>query len=177
MSKQDSVRVINTDSTKIKSLMDALSSKDGVIRLKARKSLVLLGKPVVPTLSKTLINSQVKQVRWEAAKTLGTIGDPRAIPSLVNTLNDSDSDIAWLAAEALVKFKKIAWLPILRLLVKSGADSAELRQRAHHVFRNQRKEGFNDLLVMLRTALQSSTVPELTMTAAHNIIKRMKIQF
>jgi HEAT repeat protein len=157
--------------------MDALSSKDGVIRLKARKSLVLLGKPAVPTLSKTLLNSQVKQVRWEAAKTLGAIGDARAIPSLVHTLKDADSDIAWLAAEALEKFKKIAWLPLLRLLVKSGADSAELRQRAHHVFRDQRKDGFNDLLVTLRTALKSSTVPELTTVAAHNIIKRMKLHF
>ena len=34
-----------------------------------------LGKPAVPSLIRTLQNSKEDHVRWEAAKTLGAIGD------------------------------------------------------------------------------------------------------
>jgi HEAT repeat protein len=103
--------------TNLESLMDLLASKNGATRLKARKSLVALGKPAVPSLNRTLQNSKEDHVRWEAAKTLGAIGDIRAIPSLVKALEDNNSDVTWLVAEALRKFKKIAWPPLLRALM------------------------------------------------------------
>jgi HEAT repeat protein len=158
----------------IGSLIDMLASKDGPTRQKARKTLVALGKPAVSSLNSTLQNSRLDHVRWEAAKALGAIGDTRAIPRLVKALEDSDHDVAWLAAEALRKFKKAAWPPLLRVLIKSGSDSGSLRQGAHHVFRNQNEVGFNDLLVSLTKALESSTVPELATVAAFDILKRMK---
>jgi HEAT repeat protein len=116
----------------------------------------------------------VDHIRWEAAKTLGAIGDTRAIPSLVKALEDSDSDVTWLAAEALRNFKKVAWPQLLRALIKSKPDSVLLRQGAHHVFRNQKEDGFNDLLATLRTALESSSASESTPFAASNILKRLK---
>ena len=142
--------------TNLESLMDLLASKNGATRQKARKSLVAMGKPAVSSLTRILQNSRVDQIRWEAAKTLGAIGDTRAIPSLVKALEDSDSDVTWLAAEALRNFKKVAWPQLLRALIKSKPDSVLLRQGAHHVFRNQKEDGFNDLLATLRTALESS---------------------
>ena len=60
------------------------------------------------------------------------------------------------------------------VLIKSGSDSGSLRQGAHHIFRNQSEVGFNDLLVSLTRALESSTVPELATVAAYDILKRMK---
>jgi HEAT repeat protein len=153
--------------------MDLLTSKNAATRMKARKSLVALGKPAVSSLTRTLQNSKQDHVRWEAAKTLGTIGDSRAIPSLVKALEDSDQDVVWLAAEALSKFKKIAWPQLLRTLVKSKPDSVLLRQGAHHVLRKQKEDGFNDLLATLRTTLESSTASESTPFAASNILKRM----
>jgi HEAT repeat protein len=158
----------------LESLMDMLASEDGVMRQKARKSLVALGKPAVSSLTQALQNSKSDHLRWEAAKTLGAISDARAIPPLVKALQDSDRDVAWLAAEALRKFKKAAWPPLLRALVKSRSDSVTLRQGAHHVLRNQKEAGFNDLLATLQKDLEFSTISGPARMAAYDILKRMK---
>ena len=136
--------------------------------------MVALGRPAVASLTQALQNSKLDHVRWEAAKALGAIGDTKAISPLVKVLEDSDPDVAWLAAEALRQFKKAAWPPLLRLLIKRGSDSALLRQRAHHVLRSQKENGFDDLLASLREDLESSTVQESTPVAAYAILKRMK---
>ncbi len=107
MSKQLSVSKQGRVDMDLDSLMKMLSNNDGMTRKKARKTLVALGKPAVPFLTRTLRNSKLDHLRWEAAKALGSIGDARAIPSLVKSLEDSDQDVAWLAAEALIKFKKV----------------------------------------------------------------------
>jgi HEAT repeat protein len=168
MSKQ------KTTDTNIESLIDMLTSKNSTIRRKARKLLVTLGKPAVPSLSRVLRNSKVSHFRWEAAKTLGAIGDIRAIPSLVKALEDSDIDVTWLAAEGLRKFKKAAWPKLLRALIKSGEDSVLLRHGAHHVLLHQKADGFNDLLKTLTKALESNSAQESTTIAAYDILKRMK---
>jgi HEAT repeat protein len=157
--------------TNLESLMNLLTSKNGATRMKARKSLVALGKLAVPSLNRTLQYSKEDHVRWEAAKTLGAIGDVRSIPALVSALEDSDQGVVWLSAEALRKFKKIAWPQLMRALVKSKPDSVLLRQGAHHVLRNQKEAGFNDLLSTLRIALESSTASESTPFAASHILK------
>ena len=168
MSKQKMI------TTKIESLIDMLASKNSTIRRNARKSLVALGKPAVPSLNRTLQKSKINHVRWEAAKTLGAIGDARAIPSLVKALEDSDIDVIWLAAEGLRKFKKAAWPKLLRALVKSGEDSVLLRHGVHHVLKNQKEYGFNDLLKALNKALESNSAQETTTIAAYDILKRLK---
>ncbi len=158
----------------IKMLMDTLKSENGANRQKARKSLVALGKPAVSSLTRALRNSKLDQVRREAVQALGAIGDPRAIPPLVSVLEDSDPDVAWLAADVLRKFKKEAWPPLLRALLKSGSESVSLRQGAHHIFRNQRENGFDDLLAILVEDLGSSIVQESTPVAAYDMLRRMK---
>ena len=162
--------------TNLESLINLLTSKNASTRMKARKSLVALGKPAVPSLTRTLQNSKEDHVRWEAAKTLGAIGDVRSIPALVSALEDSDQDVVWLAAEALRKFKKIAWPYLMRALVKSKPDSVLLRQGAHHVLRKQKEDGFNDLLTIRIKTLESNTASVSTPFAASNILKRMKIK-
>ncbi|RPI04903.1 MAG: HEAT repeat domain-containing protein [Ignavibacteriae bacterium] len=160
--------------TNLESWIHLLESKNGVARLKARTSLVALGRSSVPSLIRVLQNSKQDHVRWEAAKTLGAIGDVRSIPALVSALEDSDQGVVWLAAEALRKFKKIAWPQLMRALVNSKPDSVLLRHGAHHVLRNQKEAGFNDLLSTLRIALESSTSSESTPFAASHILKRVK---
>jgi roadblock/LC7 domain-containing protein len=151
-----------------------LASKDGMIRQRARRSLVVLGKPAVSPLTRDLQTSPSDQVRWEAAKALGAICDARSIPALIKALADSDYDVAWLAAEALIKFKKTAWAPLLRALTKGGPYSGLLRQGAHHVFVNQKEDGFNDLLKVLSKALEPAAAPESAMGAAYEVLKRLK---
>jgi|CZKP01.1.fsa_nt_gi HEAT repeat protein len=176
MKKLASVSKQKLTGTNLESLMEMLASKDGVTRTKARKSLVALGKPAVPYLTRILRNSKLDHLRWEAAKILGTIGDAKAIPPLVKALEDSDQDVAWLAAIALKKFKKAAWPTLLRVLIRRRSDSVLLRKGAHHVLRNQKEDGFNDLLATLTKALESDTVPESTAIAAYDILKQMKVK-
>jgi HEAT repeat protein len=162
--------------TNLESLIEMLANEDGIIRQRARESLVVLGRPAVTSLNQALKNSKLDQVRWEAAKALGEIVDARSIPALVKALEDSNSDVAWLAAEALSKFKKTAWSPLLRALLKNGLNSDLLRQGAHHVLLNQKEDGFNDLLAILMNALESNADQELTPLAASDILKRMKVK-
>lgn len=158
----------------IESFMESLRSRDGATREMARKSLVSVGKPAVLSLTRALQNSGSDQFRWEAAKTLGEIGDSSGIPVLVSALEDRNHDVAWLAAEALKKFRKNAWLPLLRAVVKKGSDSVLLRQGAHHVLRDQNEAGFGNLIKSLVKALESGSVRESSAIAAHGILKRMK---
>ncbi len=162
--------------TNIEALMDMLASKDGVIRQKAREALVAQGKPAVSSLIQALQNSRLDQVRWEAAKALGSINDTRSLPSLVKALEDSNHDVAWLAADALKTYRMAAWPPLLQALIRSGSDPVELRKGAHHVLVDQKEDGFNDLLATLLKALESSSAPESSSVAAHEILKRMNVK-
>ena len=160
----------------LNSLMKMLANKNGVTREKARKSLVTIGKPAVLSLTRALLNPKSEQLRWEAAKTLGSIDDTRAIPSLLKALEDSNHDVAWLAALALKRYKKTAWPQLLNLLTKNKKDSTLLRLGAHHILLDQKEAGFNELLTVLKKSLEPGTSPELTTLAAHNMINRMKVK-
>jgi hypothetical protein len=170
MNKQD---LIAPDLT---SLMGLLASEDGMTRLKARKALVVLGKQAVPPLVHALQNAKVDQVRWEAAKTLAAIGkngDASSIPALVAALEDSDYGVTWFAAEALRKFKKAAWPPLLRKFVADGLESVLLCRGVRHVLLRQKEKGFEDLLATLQKALANDAVPESATVAAYEILKRL----
>ena len=156
------------------SLVLLLENEDEKVRTRARKSLVILGKKSVLPLSLVLENSKTYKARWEAAKALSEISDLKSIPILVKALEDPESDVAWLAAKTLEKFRKAAWPELLRALVNHGSESVLLQHGAHHILRKQKAEGFNDLLDILRTALETGSVPETISPAANNILERMK---
>lgn len=156
------------------SLVNLLGSDDEKVRTKARKSLVNIGKQAVPSLSVVLENSKIYKARWEAAKALSEIGDIKSIPTLVKALEDPETDVAWLAAKALEKFKKAAWPVLLRTLVEHGSKSVSLQHGAHHILRKQKVEGYNDLLDILRTSLETGSATESISPAAYNILERMK---
>ncbi|RPI02967.1 MAG: HEAT repeat domain-containing protein [Ignavibacteriae bacterium] len=160
--------------TNLEYLIRMLASKNGTTRQNARHSLVAIGKPVISALTETLTNSKVDHIRWEAVKTIGAIGDASAIPALVQALEDTDPDVAWLAIEALRKLETAAWPVLLRIVIKRGKEDVLMRQRISHVFRNQEEEGYNDLLAALRKSLKSGTVPATAAVAAYDILKRMK---
>jgi HEAT repeat protein len=112
-------------------LMAALSNKNGLQRQRARLALVEMGKSAVPHLIEALKDDH-QQVRWEAAKALGSINDPNAAPALVEALMDESSEVRWLAAEALIALREQAVAPLLLALEKQFK-SVWLRQGAHHV--------------------------------------------
>jgi HEAT repeat protein len=156
--------------------MKLLESEDVKVRTRARKSLVTIGKQAVSSLSLVLENSKIYKARWEAAKALNEIGDMKSIPTLVKALEDPESDVAWLAAKTLEKFRKAAWPELLRVLVDHGSKSTLLQHGAHHILRKQKVEGYNDLLELLRTSLEPGSVSESIPPAAYQIQERMKKQ-
>ena len=155
-------------------LMENLGNKDGMLRQRSRLSLVAMGAAAVPPLILALQNSTADQVRWEAAKALGDIGDARAIPALVQALEDEDSDVVWLAAEGLNAFGMAAWPTLLKALINEGTESVILRQGAHHVLHDQKQKGYDDLLAILISALDLDELPDSASRAASDILNRMR---
>ena len=133
-------------------LLKALHSKDGEERRRARLSLVSLGSEAVDPLIELLPDPD-HEVRWEAAKALGEIADPRAAPGLVVTLEDAGFDIRWLAAEGLIALGKAGLEPLLETLLKK-ADSVYLREGAHHVMYDLSHRGLKDPLAPAMAALE-----------------------
>lgn len=153
--------------------MKALESPDGMLRQSAREGLVALGGHAVGPLARALGNAREKQVRWEAAKALGAMNDARAIPALVRALEDDDSDVIWLAAEALSQFGSAAWPALLTALIAEGTESAILRKGMHHVFANQKESGKGGVLAPLQSALEAGALPEAAPLAASELLKRL----
>ncbi len=151
--------------------MKALESDDGMLRQSAREALVAMGGKAVGPLARALGNAKSKQVRWEAAKALGAIGNTNAIPALVRALEDSDSDVTWLAAEALSAFGQEAWPALLKALMVEGTESVILRRGAHHVFANQPESRGEGALAVLQAALEVDALPEGAPMAAGELLK------
>jgi HEAT repeat protein len=61
---------VASDPDTINELIATLGDHNGLVRQRARYSLVAIGKPAVPALIETL-TSPNSHLRWEAAKTLG----------------------------------------------------------------------------------------------------------
>ena len=74
-------------------------------------------------------------VRWEAAKALRDIADPRSAPALVKALRDRRFGVRWLASDALIGLGDASLPALLNGLVHEG-DSLLLREGAHHVLRD-----------------------------------------
>ena len=122
-------------------LIAALNSENGGERQQARQALIDLGRPAVPALIEMLEKSPVQHARWEAAKALGEIADPRAAPVLARTLEDREFDLRWLAAKGLIAIGPMA-LPPLLLALEHKANLVVLREGAHHVLSSLAKQGY-----------------------------------
>jgi HEAT repeat protein len=102
-----------------------------MLRQSARRALIVIGRPAVPSLIQSL-SSKNKNVRWESAKALEEIGDPSAAQALVARLKQDNFGIRWIAAESLIKFGRDGLRPLLLGLLENP-DSGFLRDGAHHV--------------------------------------------
>jgi HEAT repeat protein len=145
---------------KIAALVAQLASKDGMQREEAREQLAGIGRPAVRPLIAALEDRR-ETVRWEAAKTLGMIGNRRAAPHLVKTLEDEEFDVRWVAAEALVAIGRASLPPLLLALV-ARSSSVPLREGAHHVLRRMRLESEHDaaLIDPVLSALEQPYDPQ-----------------
>ena len=67
-------------------------------------------------------------------KALVDLVEPSAAPALVERLEDEDSGVRWLAAEALIAMERHG-LPALLAALEHSPGSHRLREGAHHVIR------------------------------------------
>ena len=163
----------NENATRLAALAAMLNDKDGLVRQKARLQLAEAGEAAVPPLTKVLREAPSKNARWGAAKALGEILHPGAIPALLDALEDRDSDVAWLAAVALNKLGQDAWKPVLQRLIERGVDSVAVRAGVHHIFAGQKFKGYEELFATLMRGLEFGELDEAGAMAAAEIQKRM----
>ena len=93
------------------------------------EALEKIGEPAVEPLIQALGNPE-EGVRWEAAKALGMICDPRAVKSLIQALRDPNREGRWLAAGAREKIGQPAVESLIQAL---GDPDEEVRQEAAQV--------------------------------------------
>ncbi len=156
----------------IKSLISDLANKDGLIRMNARQKLVEKGSSSIDYLAE-LLESPKDIQRWEAVKALGQIGDPVAIPLLINALEDDDSDVRWLAAEGLIQFGTDSLKPILEELM-DRYHSVFLREGAHHVIHNLGLARIKNQIDPLLAALKDEEMIDEIPLLSENILKSLE---
>jgi hypothetical protein len=147
----------------IRSLIADLASKDGIVRVKARRQLVSYRARSVTLLIETL-SSENDWARWEAAKALSQIGNPASIQALLKALSDRRFEVRWLAAEGLIRIGRKAIVPLLESLVKHS-DSYWLCEGIHHVLHDMNRGKFDKVLRPVLVALEG-TEPSLEVPLA-----------
>ena len=144
-------------------LMANLASKDGLERVRARKTLVLIGEPAVGHLVKALEDKQ-EWVRWEAAKTLSQIGSPAATQALIAALEDKMFDVRWLSAEGLIAIGKEVLVPMFHALV-NRPDSSWLREGVHRVLHGIEDKEFKAIIAPVIASLEGTNPIEVPLAA------------
>ena len=90
------------DPDAITTLIQALSLPDRLMARLAADALIATGEESVPALIEVMQNNS-QPARLEAARALGEIGDPRAIPVLFKALDDDSAILEHWAGEGLEK--------------------------------------------------------------------------
>jgi HEAT repeat protein len=147
----------HADAGTINTLVADLGSKDGLVRVRARRALVTIGARAVAPLAEALTNKD-EWKRWEAAKALGQIGDSEATGALIRALEDEMFDVRWLAAEGLVAIGNKAVVPLLKALIYNPK-ALWLREGAHHVLHGINLGNLEETLLPVRNALEDVEAP------------------
>ena len=148
----------------------SIDEKNVTRKIKARKSLVSMGRKVIPHMHK-LLSSQKLLLRMEAAKIVEQIADYKSIPSLIQLLDDNEFDIRWIAATGLIKIGRRSIIPLLKA-VRDGKSSYFLNMGVHHVLTELLNEGEKQKLEQLMKCLENEhTLREVAPTEASKALK------
>jgi len=156
----------------VDTLVADLGSQNGLERVRARKSLISIGGQAVEALSESL-TSKKRWVRWEAAKTLGQIGNAKAAAALITALEDKLFDVRWLAAEGLITIGPEALAPLLTAL-KKHPESRWLQEGVHHVLHDIDGRDLKGILHPVIIALEGFEPSVEVPLAIELVLKAMK---
>lgn len=157
------------ESERVRTLISLLSEKDGMKRQGAREALVAIGEHAVEPL-KGILGGRTNPARWEAAKALAEIGSESSTNLLVSSLEDDDSDIAWLAAEGLISIGVPSLGPLMQRLL-ANPDSHRLRDGAHHVLHDLRNAKIHATVKPLIKSFLSKCSSEEVELAANQVLR------
>ena len=116
----------------IEQLIEDLRSSDGMVRQRARQSLVLKGEEAVDDLIQAF-KEKKEPIHFEASKALSQIGSKKTIQTFIDALEDEEFSIRWIAAEGLIAIREDIIKPLLELL-EHHSDSLQICEGVHHVF-------------------------------------------
>jgi len=98
----DSVARVMAETWGIDAVLPSLFEAEPSIRASVAKLLGDIGDAAVaPDLIEVLEYDDDDRARWEAAWSLGRIGDEQAIPALIDALNDTSEDVRWFSSWSL----------------------------------------------------------------------------
>jgi len=136
---------------------------DPAVRLGMTEALADIMDPsALPVLEKMLIRDESREVRWAAAVTLGEIGDPQSIDSLVLALRDGDKYVRYGASLAL---RTLGWEP-------SGSEEAVLQAIARNSWDAIKR--IPDAAIEPLIAMMSDRDPVIRMNAFQSISAQEK---
>lgn len=145
----------------------------GVALKRSREAAGAMGKAAVAPLTRAMMDSSRWQVRWAAAKALGSIADPSSAVALVAALGDKNTDVGWVAGESLAILGDAAVPPLLEALVESPGVLG-LRVGARHVLRARKLVDHDDRTVPVLTAIEDAATDEAAAVAALAVLKTGK---
>ena len=162
------------DADAVPVLLKALRGADEQLSSQIFASLVRLGSLAVPALIQKSKSSSA-HIRWNCARALGEIHDLRALPVLVDALQDNDHSVAWMAAKGLAQFGKNSLKPVLELLM--GASMTPwLAETASYMFSSyaHRNREVKEILEPLIHRMRESGFRIGTAVAAQKALKQLR---
>ena len=162
------------DASAVQPLLDALQGADEKLGSQIFSSLVKLGHVAVPALLERC-NSSSAWVRWQCMRTLGEIGDLRAVPVLVEAMRDPDHAVAWMGAKELAGFGIPSLEAVLKMLMFTDM-TPWLVETSSFVLRNrcQRYPKLKPYLDPVIQSMQDVAFRVGTAQAAHKALSQMR---
>lgn len=157
----------------IEQLVRELLDTDRETRVRARYSLVGLGRVAVPALIRALEDPD-HHLRTASALTLLAVADPAAAPALVAALDDDDAGVRWLAAEALVALRTSGLRAALHALSTNEHPTPQLKAGVRHTLREMRREHIARIVEPVLRDLDGFAPDEAIMVAAHRALTKLE---
>lgn len=127
----------------VQKLLADLSGEDEQMSHYARIAIEKVGRSATPGLI-ALLSSAKWRIRLEAINALDGIRDPASTPALVKALNDDNTGVRWVAAQALRSLGLPGLVAVLEALIEPTC-SVWQREGAHHVL-----SGYRSMPVMAK---------------------------
>ena len=119
-------RTPSKDAVTINRIIAGLGDPRGLVRRTFSEALGMIGNPATPALRGALIHHKSVTTRRAAAKTLKLVGDPSALPDLLQALiNDKDPVVQCSSAGAMAIFGKEAFELLQTVLIDPKSSSMQ----------------------------------------------------